>query len=96
MAASRSLGQYKPGPGLPRDGSCDGRKPEAPPATPPTRRGFGSLLIESLLAAELNGTVKITYGPKDVVCEVDANLLRRMGSAAKISLSWKPGVHFLP
>ncbi|WP_309142302.1 hypothetical protein [Ensifer sp. ENS06] len=40
--------------------------------TPPTRRGFGSRLIESLMAAELNGTVKITYDPKGVVCEVDA------------------------
>ncbi|OKP74497.1 histidine kinase [Ensifer adhaerens] len=46
-----------------------------PPVTPPTRRGFGSRLIENLLAAELNGTVKITYDPKGVVCEVDANLL---------------------
>ncbi|MHA4735346.1 PAS domain S-box protein [Ensifer adhaerens] len=46
-----------------------------PPVTPPTHRGFGSRLIENLLAAELNGTVKITYDPKGVVCEVDANLL---------------------
>ncbi|KSV65435.1 hypothetical protein N182_35730 [Sinorhizobium sp. GL2] len=27
------------------------------------------------MAAELNGTVKITYDPKAVACEVDANLL---------------------
>lgn len=32
-------------------------------------------LQKGLLAAELNGTVKITYDPKGVVCEVDANLL---------------------
>lgn len=50
-----------------------------PPVTPPTRRGFGSRLIESLLAAELNGTVKITYDPKGVVCEVAANLLGEWG-----------------
>lgn len=64
--------------------------------TPPTRRGFGSRLNESLLAAELNGTVKITNDPKGLVCEIDANLLKRMGAAAEISLSWKPCVHFLP
>lgn len=63
-------------------------KPGAP-VTPPTCRGFGSWVIESLLAAELNGTVKITYGPKGVVREADANLLKRMGSAAEVSLSWK-------
>nr|WP_077967709.1 PAS domain S-box protein [Ensifer adhaerens] len=41
----------------------------------PTRRGFGSRLIESLLAAELNGTVNIAYDPQGVICEVDAHLL---------------------
>ncbi len=40
----------------------------------PTRRGFGSRLIETLLAAELKAEVRITYDPAGVICEVDAPL----------------------
>lgn len=43
-----------------------------PAVEPPTRRGFGSRLIESLLAAELNGEVHLSYEPSGLVCEVDA------------------------
>jgi len=38
-----------------------------PIVQPPTRKGFGSRLIESLLAAELNGKE-----PSGLICEVDA------------------------
>ena len=63
--------------------------------TPLPRRGFGSRLTESLLAASLNRTVKMTYDPKGVLCESMPIFLAN-GIAAKISLSWKPGMHFLP
>lgn len=43
-----------------------------PTVSPPTRRGFGSRLIEMLLAAELNGKVHISYEPDGLICEVDA------------------------
>ena len=43
-----------------------------PIVQPPTRKGFGSRLIESLLAAELNGKVHIGYEPSGLICEVDA------------------------
>ncbi|TIX88152.1 PAS domain S-box protein [Rhizobium sp. P44RR-XXIV] len=43
-----------------------------PTVKPPTRKGFGSRLIENLLAAELNGKVKISYEPSGLICEVDA------------------------
>ncbi|NTF44915.1 PAS domain S-box protein [Agrobacterium rhizogenes] len=43
-----------------------------PAVKPPTRKGFGSRLIENLLAAELNGKVKISYEPSGLICEVDA------------------------
>ena len=43
-----------------------------PTVVPPTRRGFGSRLIERVLAMELNGKVEIAYPPAGVVCDVSA------------------------
>lgn len=43
-----------------------------PPVTSPTRRGFGSRLIEGVLAAELQGTVNVLYEPAGLLCEVSA------------------------
>ncbi|MBZ7926774.1 PAS domain S-box protein [Ensifer adhaerens] len=40
----------------------------------PSRKGFGSRLIQTLLAAELNGQVEISYHPAGLVCSVDAAL----------------------
>ncbi|MBK5570498.1 PAS domain S-box protein [Ensifer sp. SSB1] len=40
----------------------------------PSRKGFGSRLIQTLLAAELNGQVEINYHPTGLVCTVDAAL----------------------
>lgn len=45
-----------------------------PTVVAPARRGFGSRLIEGLLAAELNGEVSLNYPPEGVVCTVDAQL----------------------
>ncbi|RDI58690.1 sensor histidine kinase [Microvirga subterranea] len=42
-----------------------------PPVTPPTRKGFGSRLIEGGLARELNGQVAIAYETAGVVCTID-------------------------
>lgn len=47
---------------------------QGPPVHPPTRRGFGSRLVERLLAAELNGRSTITYDPAGVICEIEAVL----------------------
>ncbi len=41
-----------------------------PPVRPPTRRGFGSTLIERALAMETDGTAVLRYLPGGVVCEV--------------------------
>lgn len=49
---------------------------EGPPVVAPTRRGFGSRMIERGLAAELGGTVKIAFEPEGVVCTVEAPLPR--------------------
>ncbi len=43
-----------------------------PPVRPPERRGFGSRMIERVLAQELDGTVTMTYEPSGVVCILEA------------------------
>lgn len=45
-----------------------------PPVSPPTRRGFGSRLIERGLAAELSGEARIDFQPNGVVCRIEAGL----------------------
>ncbi len=43
-----------------------------PPVLPPSRKGFGSRLIEGVLASELNGSVQTSYKPSGLVCTIDA------------------------
>jgi PAS domain S-box-containing protein len=45
-----------------------------PEVRSPSRKGFGSQLIERVLAGELQGKVQITYDPTGIVCEIDAPL----------------------
>lgn len=45
-----------------------------PPVSAPGHRGFGSLLIEQVLAAELNGKVLLSYAPSGLECSIDASL----------------------
>lgn len=45
-----------------------------PTVTPPTRRGFGSTLIEEAVAAETNGTTRLDYLPAGVIFTLDAPL----------------------
>jgi two-component sensor histidine kinase len=45
-----------------------------PTVAEPSRRGFGSRLIERGLAAELQGEVRIDWRPEGVVCTIDAPL----------------------
>ena len=45
-----------------------------PPVQAPSRRGFGSRLIERSLSQELNGTARIEFRSTGVLCEVDAPL----------------------
>src|SRR5690606_21153567 len=47
-----------------------------PPVTPPTRRGFGSRLIERGLEYDLRGTVRLDFTPQGVVCHINAPLPR--------------------
>ncbi|HEY8616789.1 PAS domain-containing sensor histidine kinase [Phenylobacterium sp.] len=50
------------------------RERGGPPVAPPTRRGFGSRLLERGLARELGGGVRLTFDPQGVVCEIFAPL----------------------
>jgi two-component sensor histidine kinase len=47
---------------------------DGPRVTPPTRRGFGSRLIERGLAGSLGGDVQISYDPVGLVLTIDAPL----------------------
>jgi PAS domain S-box-containing protein len=40
----------------------------------PTRKGFGSRLIERSFAAEVGGEVKLTYAPTGLICRLEAPL----------------------
>ena len=46
------------------------RETGGPPVSPPTRRGFGTRLIEQGLARELNGSVHLDYQQDGVVCTI--------------------------
>ena len=45
-----------------------------PPVSPPSRKGFGSRLIQDGLARELNGEVRLVYRPEGVACTIDVPL----------------------
>lgn len=45
-----------------------------PPVAQPTRRGFGTRLIERSLANDLDGHVEVNFSPSGVTCAVDAPL----------------------
>jgi two-component sensor histidine kinase len=50
------------------------RERGGPPVAPPTRKGFGTRLIERSLAQELSGEVDLAYVPTGVVCTIKAPL----------------------
>ena len=45
-----------------------------PAVAPPTRRGFGSELIEGAVAYELKGTVKLDFRPEGLICTMSVPL----------------------
>lgn len=50
------------------------RERGGPPVAPPSRRGFGSRLIERGLEADLGGRVALLFEPDGVRCEIEATL----------------------
>lgn len=47
------------------------RERDGPVVTPPSRKGFGSRVIEQGLAHELQGIIKLEYPPSGIVCTID-------------------------
>ena len=47
------------------------REKDGPVVTPPSRKGFGSRVIEQGLAHELQGEIKLEYPPGGIVCTID-------------------------
>ena len=47
------------------------REKDGPPVTPPSRKGFGSRVLEQGLPHELDGKVDLDYPPEGVVCTID-------------------------
>jgi two-component sensor histidine kinase len=45
-----------------------------PPVAPPSRKGFGTRLIERGLARELGGEVMLDYRPEGLACTIDLPL----------------------
>jgi len=45
-----------------------------PPVVPPKRKGFGSVLLERMVKAQLDGETKIEFRPEGVACTVTAKL----------------------
>jgi PAS domain S-box-containing protein len=52
---------------------------KGPPVTPPTKKGFGSSVIERGLAFELGGETRLDYRPEGVVCTMNIPLPRADG-----------------
>ncbi|MEA1834906.1 PAS domain S-box protein [Methylobacterium durans] len=54
-----------------------------PILAPPSRRGFGSRLIERSFAAEVGGEVRLTYAPTGLTCRLEAPLASMQGALAE-------------
>ena len=59
-----------------RDGKLylDWEESNGPPVTPPTQKGFGSRLLEALVAHDLGGDAKLNYDVAGVRCSITAGL----------------------
>ena len=72
-----------PGPDAPRL-ALTWTESGGPPVTVPTRRGFGSRLIERGLTAELSGEARIDFAPEGVICRIEAGLDAPEGATCRI------------
>ena len=59
------------------------RESGGPPVAPPTRRGFGSRLLEHGVAVEVHGEVTLDFRPTGLVCTIRAPLEARLQVASR-------------
>lgn len=52
----------------------DWREENGPPVAPPTRRGFGSRLIERSLRGSLRGEARLEFAPAGLICQIELPL----------------------
>ena len=57
------------------------REQDGPAVSPPSRRGFGSRLIESTLSSDFGSSVRVEYLPEGVVCSFESRLSDLAGQA---------------
>jgi len=50
--------------------SLEWREEHGPPVAPPSRKGFGSRLIERSTADALGGKVEVEFDPAGLVCRI--------------------------
>lgn len=50
------------------------REKNGPPVTPPARRGFGTTMIERVLATEVGGAVTLDFAADGLRCEIEAKI----------------------
>jgi len=54
--------------------SLEWRESGGPAVTPPSRRGFGSRLIERSVRTDLDGKAEVEFDPKGLVCRIEIGL----------------------
>ena len=59
-------------PATPRRLAISWREANGPPVAPPSRRGFGSRLIDQVIASDLDGTVAMDFHPDGLACTITA------------------------
>ncbi len=58
------------------------REQNGPPVSPPTRRGFGSSLLERAVSGQLDGTYQQIFAPEGFVCRLEFSALSYLELAA--------------
>jgi two-component system, chemotaxis family, CheB/CheR fusion protein len=60
-----------------------------PTVVTPTRKGFGSRLIQKALAMELAGEVSVLYEPTGVICRIEAPIPKGLLNVEEINAQWR-------
>jgi two-component sensor histidine kinase len=56
---------------------------DGPPVTEPTRRGFGSRMIENAFARAMEPRVRLEFAPMGVICRIDIRLVEETATTGR-------------